>query len=48
MLVANAVAEWGYWQNAMGRMGCTQWEALQWAFSAEQSTGHGRTLQPLL
>ena len=48
MLVANAVAEWGYWQNAMGRMGCRQWEALQWAFSAEQSRGHGCTLQPLL
>ena len=48
MFVVIAADGWGYWQNERGRMGCPDWDALQWAFSAEQSIGHGRSQQPLL
>ena len=48
MFVVIAADGWSYWQNERGRMGCPDWDALQWAFSAEQSIGHGRIEQPLL
>ena len=48
MFVVIAADGWSYWQNERGRMGCPDWDALQWAFSAEQSIGHGRSQQPPL